>query len=76
MGIKTVAVYSDADKDALHVKLADESVNIGPAQSTKSYLNMMNIINAAIVTGAEGIHPGTDSLQKTLDFLSFVKPMI
>lgn len=58
MGIKSVAVYSEADKDALHVKLADEAVCIGPASSSKSYLNMENIISATIATGAKAIHPG------------------
>jgi acetyl/propionyl-CoA carboxylase alpha subunit len=70
LGVATVAVYSDADAEALHVKLADEAVNIGPAPATKSYLNKMNIINAAIVTGAEGIHP-TGSLQRTPGSPSF-----
>ncbi|HQK62663.1 MAG TPA: biotin carboxylase N-terminal domain-containing protein, partial [Methanofastidiosum sp.] len=73
MGIKTVAVYSDADKNALHVKLADEAVNIGPAPSIKSYLNMMNIINAAIVTGAEGIHPGYGFLAENSRFSKLCK---
>ena len=68
LGVATVAVYSDADKEALHVKLADEAVNIGPAPATKSYLNMMNIINAAIVTGAEGIHPGYGFLAENSRF--------
>lgn len=73
MGIKSVAVYSDADKDALHVTLADEAVNIGPAASIKSYLNMMNIINAAIVTGAEGIHPGYGFLAENSRFSKLCK---
>jgi len=68
LGIETVAVYSDADKDAFHVQLADEAVNIGPAPAIKSYLNMMNIINAAIVTGAEGIHPGYGFLAENARF--------
>ncbi len=68
IGVATVAVYSDADEEALHVKLADEAVNIGPAPATKSYLNMMNIINAAIVTGAEGIHPGYGFLAENSRF--------
>ncbi|MDD4280966.1 MAG: acetyl-CoA carboxylase biotin carboxylase subunit [Candidatus Methanofastidiosa archaeon] len=68
LGVATVAVYSDADAEALHVKLADEAVNIGPAPATKSYLNMMNIINAAIVTGAEGIHPGYGFLAENSRF--------
>ena len=58
MGIATVAVYSDADKDSLHTKLADEAICIGPAQSAKSYLNMKNILEAAVLTGADSIHPG------------------
>ena len=58
MGIESVAVYSDADKDALHVKYADEAVNIGPALSRKSYLNIDNIIKAAKETEVEAVHPG------------------
>ncbi len=58
MDIKTVAVYSEADRDSLHVQLADEAVCIGGVKSSESYLNMENIITAAINTGAEAIHPG------------------
>jgi acetyl/propionyl-CoA carboxylase alpha subunit len=58
LGIATVAVYSEADKEALHTMLADEAVCIGPARSTDSYLNMQAIISAAVVTGAQAIHPG------------------
>ena len=58
MGIETVAVYSEADRDALHTQLADEAVCIGPAPSSESYLSMENIISATIVTGADAIHPG------------------
>lgn len=58
MDIETVAVYSEADKDALHVMLADEAVCIGPARSKDSYLNMQNIISATVLTGATAIHPG------------------
>ena len=58
MGIRTVAVYSEADRDALHTQLADEAVCIGKAQSTDSYLNMERIISAAMVTGADAVHPG------------------
>jgi acetyl-CoA carboxylase biotin carboxylase subunit len=58
MGIKTVAVFSDADADALHVKHADEAVNIGPALSRKSYLNMDRIIEAATDKKVDAIHPG------------------
>ena len=58
MGIRTVAVYSDADRDSLHVRFADEEVCIGPARSVDSYLNIPNIISAAEITGADAIHPG------------------
>lgn len=58
LGVSTVAVYSEADRESLHVKLADEAVCIGPASSTDSYLRIANIISAAQITGAEAIHPG------------------
>ena len=58
MGIETVAVYSEADREALHTKLADEAVCIGPAPSSESYLSMDRIISATIITGADAIHPG------------------
>ena len=58
MGIKTVAVYSQADVDAMHVRMADESVCIGPADSTKSYLSIPSIISACEITGSEAVHPG------------------
>ena len=59
MGIRTVAVHSVADADAMHVRLADESVCIGPAPSRESYLNMPAIISAATITGADAIHPSS-----------------
>ena len=68
MGIKTVAVYSEADKEAMHTKLADEAVCIGPANSSKSYLNMKNILEAACLTGAEAIHPGFGFLSENAHF--------
>jgi len=68
MGIATVAVHSEADKDSLHVKLADESVCIGPAASAQSYLNIPAIIAAAEVTGADAIHPGYGFLSENADF--------
>ena len=58
MGIQSVAVYSEADRDSLHTLLADEAICIGPAPSTKSYLNMEQILAATVAMGAEAIHPG------------------
>ncbi len=68
MGIQTVAVYSDADKDARHVALADEAVNIGPAPSRESYLQAEKIIAAARQTGAQAVHPGYGFLSENADF--------
>jgi acetyl-CoA carboxylase, biotin carboxylase subunit len=68
LGIKTVAVHSDVDNQALHVKLADESICIGPAPSIKSYLNMKAIISAAEVTDADAIHPGYGFLSENAEF--------
>jgi acetyl-CoA carboxylase, biotin carboxylase subunit len=73
MGIKTVVVHSEADKDAKYVKLADESVCIGPAASALSYLNMPAIISAAEVTDAEAIHPGYGFLSENADFAERVE---
>jgi len=73
MGIKTVAVHSEADREAKYVKLADESVCIGPAQSAKSYLNVPAIIAAAEVTDAEAIHPGYGFLSENADFAERVE---
>lgn len=58
LGVKTVAVFSEADREALHVQMADEAICVGPARATDSYLNMQNVLSAAVVTGAEAIHPG------------------
>ncbi len=68
MGIETVAIYSDVDKDSLHVQLADESVCVGSSKSKDSYLNMENIITAAISKGAEAIHPGFGFLSENASF--------
>ena len=68
MGIATVAVYSDADRDALHVQMADEAVHIGPSPSTESYLLIDKIIRAAVATRAEAIHPGYGFLSENGDF--------
>ena len=68
LGIKTVAVYSDADRDALHVSMADEAVHIGAAPSRDSYLNYARVIEAAKQTGAQAIHPGYGFLSENADF--------
>lgn len=68
LGIATVAVYSEADKEALHTMLADEAICIGPARSTDSYLNMQAVISAAVVTGAQAIHPGFGFLSENSKF--------
>jgi acetyl-CoA carboxylase biotin carboxylase subunit len=73
MGIKTVAVYSDADRNALHVQYADEAVNIGPAPSNQSYLVIDKIIDACRKTGAEGIHPGYGFLSENAEFARQVR---
>jgi len=73
MGIKTVVVHSEVDRDAKYVKLADESVCIGPAASSLSYLNMPAIISAAEVTDAEAIHPGYGFLSENADFAERVE---
>ena len=68
LGIETVAVYSEADKDALHVKLADEAYCIGPTASKDSYLNFTNIMSVATLTGVDAIHPGYGFLAENADF--------
>ena len=68
MGIKTVAVYSKADEESLHVRFADEAVCIGPAQSSESYLKIPNIIAAAEITNADAIHPGYGFLSENANF--------
>ena len=73
MGIKTVAVYSDADKDARHVELADEAVNIGPAPSRESYLLADKIIAACKQTGAQAVHPGYGFLSENAGFAKRVE---
>lgn len=73
MGIKTVAVHSEADADAMHVRMADEAVCIGPAKASESYLNKPAIISAAVITGADAIHPGYGFLAENADFAEMVE---
>ncbi len=68
MGIKTVAVYSDADRNALHVQMADEAINIGPPPSTQSYLLKEKILQACLETGAQAVHPGYGFLSENSEF--------
>ncbi|MDT2849854.1 acetyl-CoA carboxylase biotin carboxylase subunit [Vagococcus carniphilus] len=83
LGIKTVAIFSEADREALHVEMADESICIGPAKATDSYLNMHSVLSAAIVSGAEAIHPGFGFLAENSLFaemceecqIKFIGPM-
>ncbi len=75
MGIRTVAIYSEIDKNALHTKLADEAVCIGPAPSNKSYLNMKAILEAACLTGADSIHPGFGFLSENSNFAKICEEM-
>ena len=72
MGLKSVAIYSTADADALHVKFADQAVCIGPPPSRQSYLNIPSIISAAEVTGADAVHPGYGFLAENADFAQMV----
>ncbi|KAI1295897.1 hypothetical protein EDD11_007694 [Mortierella claussenii] len=69
MGIKTVAIHSDADVNSLHVQLADEAVNVGPAPTSQSYLNIPNIIKAIKDTGAQAVHPGYGFLSENATFV-------
>lgn len=73
MGLKTVAVYSTADKDSLHVRFADEAVCIGPPQSKLSYLSMANILSAAEITNVDAIHPGYGFLSENAEFSDMCK---
>src|SRR5579871_6559479 len=73
LGIATVAVHSTADSDAMHVRLADESVCIGPPSAKDSYLNVPAIISAATIAGADAIHPGYGFLSENADFAETVE---
>src|SRR5271156_215214 len=72
MGIATVAIHSTADADAMHVRLADESVCVGPAPASQSYLNIPAILAACEITGAEAIHPGYGFLSENARFAEIV----
>jgi len=72
MGIASVAIYSEADRGALHTRLADEAICVGAAPNTSSYLNAANILSAAVVTGAEAIHPGYGNLSEDANFAEAV----
>ncbi|MFH1345933.1 MAG: acetyl/propionyl/methylcrotonyl-CoA carboxylase subunit alpha [Pseudomonadota bacterium] len=73
LGIATVAVYSDADRDALHVKMADEAVNIGPAPSSQSYIVIGKLLDAVKATGADAVHPGYGFLSENANFAEALK---
>lgn len=73
MGIRTVAVYSEADREALHAKLADESICIGEAPASESYLSMERMISAAVVSGADAVHPGVGFLSENSRFADLCK---
>ena len=72
MGISTVAVYSDADKDALHVRMADESIYIGPSPSVESYLIIEKILDACKISGADAVHPGYGFLSENKKFCEYL----
>src|SRR3546814_1556594 len=74
MGIKTVAVHSTADADAMHVRLADEAICLGPPAAADSYLHIPNIISAAEISGADAIHPGYGFLSENEQFAEIVAP--
>src|SRR6187397_328447 len=68
LGIRTVAVYSEADRNSLHVRFADEAVCIGPARSARSYLDIASVISAAEITNVDAIHPGYGFLSENAEF--------
>ena len=75
LGIQTVAVYSEADQEALHTQLADEAICIGPAKATDSYLNMFNVLESRCCYQAQAIHPGFGFLSENSQFALYVRRM-
>ncbi|HET8851919.1 MAG TPA: biotin carboxylase N-terminal domain-containing protein, partial [Ktedonobacteraceae bacterium] len=73
LGLTSVAVYSDVDRHALHVRMADEAYHIGPSQASKSYLNIPTLIDMAKRSGAQAIHPGYGFLSENADFVEACK---
>ena len=73
LGIKTVAIHSEADESAMHVRMADESICVGPASAQSSYLNIPAIITAATLTNADGIHPGYGFLSENQRFAEIIE---
>jgi acetyl-CoA carboxylase biotin carboxylase subunit len=73
LGLETVAVYAKSDKDAMHVKMANQAICIGGNTSTESYLNKNNVLSAAIASGCDYIHPGYGFLSENADFASMVE---
>jgi acetyl-CoA carboxylase, biotin carboxylase subunit len=73
MGIRTVAVFSDADRKSLHVRYADEAIHIGPSPSTESYLVKEKIIEAAKISGSDAIHPGYGFLSENAEFADLIR---
>ena len=76
MGIKTVAVYSDADRNALHVQMADEAVHIGPPPAAQSYIVIDKIMDAIRQTGAEAVHPGYGFLSENMNFAAALERVV
>ena len=75
MGIQTVAIYSQVDKSALHVRFADESICIGPASATRSYLNQPAVLTAMEITGCDAVHPGYGFMAENAQFAEAVEKM-
>ncbi|MGC8853197.1 MAG: biotin carboxylase N-terminal domain-containing protein, partial [Hydrogenobacter sp.] len=73
LGIRTVAIYSEADRESMHVKLADQSICIGPAEAGKSYLDIPRIMSAVEVSGADAVHPGYGFLAENPKFAEIVR---